>query len=196
MMNETQTSRWRLLAAAGVSAILVVALVHAESDGTGASAGKFAFVDEIQRGYEVVPQGVQLKLAGTNRALVGLGSYVVNTSGCNDCHTHPSYTPNGDPFQGFPEMINYQQYLTGGRQFGPVTSANLTPDGTGKPAGLTRDEFIQTLRTGHNPHDPPGEILQVMPWPVYGKKTDLELSAIYEYLSALPSLPDNPSPGP
>lgn len=184
------------MAAAGVSAILTIALVHAEADGTGASAGKFAFVDEIQRGYEIVPQGVQLKLTGTNRALVGLGSYVVNTSGCNDCHTHPSYMPNGDPFQGFPEMINYQQYLTGGRQFGPVTSANLTPDGTGKPAGLTREEFIQTLRTGHDPHDPPGEILQVMPWPVYGKKTDLELSAIYEYLSALPSLPDNPSPGP
>ena len=58
---------------------------------------------------------------GKNRALVGLGSYVVNTSGCNDCHTHPSYLPSGDPFQGFPEMLNYQQYMTGGRQFKAVT---------------------------------------------------------------------------
>ncbi len=31
-----------------------------------------------------------------------------------------------------------------------------------------------------------------MPWPVYGKKTDRELTAMYEYLSAIPSLPDNP----
>lgn len=87
--------------------------------------------------------------------------------------------------------------MTGGRRFGPVTvSANLTPDGTGKPAGLTLKQFIQTLNTGHNPNDPPGTILQVMPWPVIGKKTDADLTAMYEYLRALPSLPDNPSPGP
>jgi len=55
---------------------------------------------------------------------------------------------------------------------------------------------METLRTGHNPNDPPGVLLQVMPWPVFGKKTDRDLRAIYEYLSALPSLPDNPAPGP
>jgi hypothetical protein len=42
----------------------------------------------IQRGYQINP--VQLNPKGTNRALVGLGSYIVNTNGCNDCHTHPS----------------------------------------------------------------------------------------------------------
>jgi hypothetical protein len=150
----------------------------------------------IKRGYQIVPQGVQLNLAGKNRALVGLGSYVVNTSGCNDCHTHPEYLPNSNPFLGQPEMINYPQYLTGGRQFGPFTSANLTPNAAGLPAGLTLADFMTTLRTGHNPNDPPGQILQVMPWPVFGKKTDNELKAIYEYLSSLPSLPDNPNPGP
>jgi hypothetical protein len=30
-----------------------------------------------------------------------------------------------------------------------------------------------------------------MPWPVFGKKTDYELQAIYEYLRAIPSLPNN-----
>ena len=87
--------------------------------------------------------------------------------------------------------------MTGGRTFGPTIKApNLTPDGTGKPAGLTLTEFIQTLRTGHNPQDRPGRILQVMPWPEYAKKTDRDLTAIYEFLRALPSLPDNPTPGP
>jgi hypothetical protein len=38
--------------------------------------------------------------------------------------------------------------------------------------------------------------LQVMPWPVYGKMSDRDLRAIYEYLRAIPSLPDNPNPGP
>ena len=151
---------------------------------------------QIKHGFEIVPQGVHLNLEGKNRALVGLGSYIVNTTGCNDCHTHPEYLPNSSPFLGQPEMINYLQYLTGGRKFGPfITSANLTPDASGKPAGLTLRDFITTLRTGHNPNDPPGQILQVMPWPVIGKKTDLDLTAIYEYLRAIPSLPDNPSPG-
>jgi hypothetical protein len=31
---------------------------------------------------------------------------------------------------------------------------------------------------------------------VIGKKTDRDLTAIYEYLRALPSLPNNPNPGP
>jgi hypothetical protein len=32
-------------------------------------------------------------------------------------------------------------------------------------------------------------LLQVMPWPAFGKKTDQDLRAIYEYLRAIPSLP-------
>jgi hypothetical protein len=152
------------------------------------------YAHQVKRGFEILPAGVFLNLAGKNRGLVGLGSYIVNTSACVDCHTHPSYL--SDPFSRQPESINAQQYMTGGRQFGPITAPNLTPDATGKPAGLTRAQFIQTLRTGHNPNDPADQILQVMPWPSYGKKTELDLSAIYEYLRALPSLPDNPNPGP
>jgi hypothetical protein len=150
----------------------------------------------VARGYKIVPPGLKLNLLGKNRQLVGLGSYIVNTSGCIDCHSRPSYSPGGDPFKGEPERINVEQYLSGGRQFGPFTSANITPDYAGRPAGMTRSEFFIMMRTGHNPKDPPGSIVQVMPWPVFGKKTDLDLAAIYEYLRAIPSLPDNPNPGP
>ena len=38
----------------------------------------------------------------------------------------------------------------------------------GLPAGLRRAEFIRLLRTGEQAN---GELLQVMPWPVYGKMT-------------------------
>lgn len=152
---------------------------------------------QVKRGFEIVPAGVFLHYAKKNRELVGLGSYIVNTGGCADCHTHPTYLPGGDPFKGQPELINFQQYMTGGQMFGPfIKSANLTPDASGHPAGLTLAEFISTMRTGHNPHDPAGQILQVMPWPPFGKKTDRDLTAIYEFLRALPSLPDNPAPGP
>lgn len=171
------------------------------SAGVSVSAADFLrdFLDSenpVKRGFAIVPPGVVLNLADKDRQLVGLGSYVVNTSGCVDCHSHPTYSPGGDPFRGEPERLNAEEYLSGGRQFGPITAANITPDNAGRPAGLTRREFIQMMRTGHNPKDPPGTIVQVMPWPVYGKKTELELIAMYEYLRAIPSLPDNTHPGP
>ncbi len=149
---------------------------------------------QIQRGYQISP--VPLNLAGKNRALVGLGSYIVNTGGCNDCHTIPNYAPGGNPFLGQTEQINASEYLAGGRTFppSPFVSANITPDALGRPAGLTWDEFKTLMRTGHDP-DATG-LLQIMPWPEFGKKTDRDLRAIYEYLSAIPSLPDNPHPSP
>jgi hypothetical protein len=176
-----------------VAAAVATASVMAHDNGGDNDYGAHI----VKRGYQVVPPGVKLNLQGKNRALVGLGSYIVNTSGCIDCHSHPSYAPGGDPFMGQSEVINAPEYLSGGRQFGPtITAANITPDYAGRPAGLTREQFIKTLRTGHNPKDPAGEILQVMPWPAFGKKTDTDLAAIYEYLRAIPSLPDNTHPGP
>jgi hypothetical protein len=162
----------------------------AEEQMTRGAASEF-FASRVAVGYRINP--VELRLRGKNRLLVGLGSYLVNaTGGCNDCHTHPSFAPGGDPFQGETEIINTAQFLAGGRQFGPITSANITPDEHGRPAGLTFEEFEHLLRTGQDD----GRILQVMPWNVYGKMTRLDLRAIYEYLSAIPSLPDNPAPGP
>ena len=146
----------------------------------------------IQQGFAIAP--VPLDLRGKNRALVGLGSYIVNTGGCNDCHTTPNYAPGHDPFLGEPLLVNAATYLGGGRHFGPViTSRNITPDANGLPSGLTRDQFITAMRTGI---DKDGAILQVMPWPVYGAMTDGDLKAIYEYLSSIPRLeglgPRNP----
>ena len=141
--------------------------------------------ERIRRGFEIAP--VRLNLRGKDPGLVGLGSYIVNTGGCNDCHTNPPYVEGHDPFLGQPEKINAAAYLAGGTPFGPgLVSANLTPDASGRPAGLTFREFKRALRTGRDPDD--GHILQVMPWPVFGKKIDLELRAIYEYLRAIPSI--------
>lgn len=139
----------------------------------------------ISRGLQITP--VKLKLKHRDRNLVGLGSYIVNAqAACNDCHTNPPYAPGGDPFQGEPEQINKDGYLAGGTSFGPVTSANITPDQDGKPHGLTFQEFRAVLRNGHDQGEP---LLQVMPWPVYRHMTDRDLKAIYAYLSAIPSVP-------
>jgi hypothetical protein len=146
----------------------------------------------IQRGFEIAP--VALNLGGKDRNLVGLGSYIVNTSGCIDCHTWPNWAPNGNPFLGEREQINTAVYLAGGRpllNLPGVKSRNITPDPTfGLPAGLTLPEFMNVMHYGQDQQQP-GRILQGMPWPVFGKKTDYELRAIYEYLRAIPSLPNN-----
>lgn len=154
-------------------------------------SGQNAQSDEakVKRGFEIAP--VPLNLAGKNRALVGLGSYIVNAQGgCNDCHTWPNYAPGGDPYFGQPLAINVNNYLAGGRPFGPFTSRNLTPD----PASpMTKEEryqeFVSIMRTGIDPdalHPQFGPFLQVMPWPVYQNMTDRDLRAIFEYLSSIP----------
>jgi hypothetical protein len=141
----------------------------------------------IFKGFQLAP--VPLKFKPADRNLVGLGSYIVNTSGCNDCHTAPSFAEGGNPFNGEPEKINTAVYLAGGQFFGPFVSKNLTPDATGKPAGLTYGEFKTLLRTGHDPDT--GQLLQVMPWPAFGKLNDHDILALYNYLRAIPPLPNN-----
>jgi len=138
----------------------------------------------IQKGFEIAP--VPLNIKGKDINLVGLGSYIVNAqAACNDCHTCPSYAPGHNPFEGGDGQINSTNYLAGGVPFGPVVSANITPDATGKPHGLTFEEYLQLIRTGRDP-DEPDEILQVMPWPIFRNMSDHDIRAIYEYLSSIP----------
>src|SRR5262245_2180247 len=174
------------IALAGLATAVAVSALVTSAPAQAAKVAKRHFV----QGLAISP--VPLDLAGKNRALVGLGSYLVNAvGGCNDCHTNPSYAPGGDPFLGQPAVVNASVYLAGGRPFGPgIVSANITPDANGLPAGLTLKEFITTLRTGRDP-DHPDKILQVMPWPVYANMTDRDLRAVYEYLKAIPPLPFN-----
>lgn len=147
---------------------------------------------KIRQGYAINP--VPLNMAGKNPAQVGLGSYIVNsTAGCNDCHTNPTYAEGGNPFLGQPERINVAGYLAGGMAFGPFVSRNLTPNASGLPAGLTRDQFLFVLDTGADLKGRPpfvpseqNDLLQVMPWPVHRHMTRNDKEAIYEYLRAIP----------
>ena len=126
----------------------------------------------IQRGLQIAP--VPLNLAAKNRALAGLGSYLMNAaSDCNGCH-NSGQPPNFEFLAGHnpylliprtnvnqPKQLNPAVYLGGGQIFGtadggPVTvdnplivSRNLTPDKTGLPeGGHTLAEFKQIMRTG------------------------------------------------
>jgi len=114
----------------------------------------------IKIGFAIAP--VPLNLEGKNRALVGLGSYIVNAlADCNGCHSAgpaTEFAPGHNPYLNQPAKINPATYLGGGRDFGPfpgpgpfphVISRNLTPDKTGLPeGGHTFEEFVQIMRTG------------------------------------------------
>ena len=174
--------RHLLVAAALVTVGLVSTMVTLGAQGS-----------RIQQGADLAP--VPLNMKGLNPALVREGSYIVNAhGGCNDCHTVPSYAPGGNPFAGEPELINAPCYLAGGAVFGPFVSRNITPRANGLPAGRTLEQFKQIMHEGTDFRNPPDTtpILQVMPWPVYGKMLDRELEAIYEFLRAIPSI--NPRP--
>jgi len=128
-------------------------------------------------GLKIAP--VKLDLAGKDKTLVGLGSYIVNAQAdCNGCHTsNPTgseYGSNHNPYLRSPlnqdPKVDAQYYLGGGQSFGPagpgvssfpyfagpgtgplIISRNLTPDYTGLPAGgETTEQFITIIRTGHD----------------------------------------------
>lgn len=97
-----------------------------------------------------------------------------------------------------------------------IITRNLTPDKTGRPeGGHTLEQFKTIMRTGKdydqlhptcttatptpepaNCIPPPvdGDLLEVMPWPVFHNMTDHQLEAIYEYLSAIPCIEGPQSP--
>jgi hypothetical protein len=79
-------------------------------------------------------------------------------------------------------------YLAGGVFFGgTLCSSNITPDKNGLPNGLTLANFISAMKTGHDFRDKPNVLLQTMPWPYFREMTQSDLTAIYEYLRAIPS---------
>jgi mono/diheme cytochrome c family protein len=96
--------------------------------------------------------------------------------------------PKGPTLQFGEYILSYQdcrvchgQQLTGGvpGQLGP-----LGPD-LSVVKGWKREEFITTLRTGVDPNG--HELGKEMPWRPLGRMDDEELSAMYEYLTHLPS---------
>lgn len=95
---------------------------------------------------------------------VEYGHYLVNISGCRTCHG---------------------KQLTGGKD--PNPAAPPAPDLTiGGHLGKWKvDDFTKTLRTGQTP-ERKALNMEFMPWDVFGKYNDNEISAIFAYLGSLP----------
>jgi cytochrome c553 len=112
------------------------------------------------------PSGKPVKTGAITAPLkaptIQYGEYILSYQDCRECHG---------------------QQLTGGvqGQWAPIGP------GLGLVADWSREQFIATMRTGK---DPSGhEIGERMPWRPLGKMDDVELTAIYEYLTHLPEAP-------
>ena len=155
----------KLLFVAATSLAVVFAAMSIKAP--RASANDDDTSSKIKIGYAIAP--VPLNLAGKNRALVGLGSYIVNAQGdCNGCHTSGgppnfNYAAGGNPYFKQPAKVDPSVYLSGGADFGPVgtptgpngypgpdmIARNLTPNKDGVPeGGMSLSEFKDILRNG------------------------------------------------
>ncbi len=116
---------------------------------------------------------------------VAYGAYLVNASGCIECHTQVS--PQG--------VIIPEVAYAGGRSFpfpdgSTVTSSNLTqcPDtGLGNWDEATfLGKFRQYTDSGYvNPKVSPGSFNTIMPWTMYAGMKDEDLKAIFAYLKTV-----------
>lgn len=132
-----------------------------------------------------MPQNAAMTTKPSPTDQVAYGAYLVNASGCMECHTQVS--PQG--------VVMPDVAFAGGRSFpfpdgSMVTSANLTqcPDtGIGtwdEQAFLTR--FQMYSDSGYvNPKVNPGEFNTIMPWTMYAGMKEDDLKAIYAYLKTV-----------
>ena len=140
---------------------------------------------------------------------VARGHYLVQTSGCHDCHTPWKMGPNGPQadmsraLSGHPEqmVLPPAPRLPAGPwivtaaatntawsgPWGTSFTANLTPDADTGLGDWTLKNFKDTIRTGR--HMGRGRaVLPPMPIPAYKNFDDQDLEAIYTYLRTIPAI--------
>jgi len=152
----------------------------------------------------------------TVRDQVERGEFLVNTIGCNDCHSPKIMTERGpmpDPnrllsghnsnevLPSFDAetakayvLFNMNSTAVVG-PWGTSYSANLTPDATGIGA-WSEDQFLKAMKEGkYKGLDGSRQLLPPMPWPAYSQMPDEDLKAIFAYLKSLKPV-DNLVPQP
>jgi hypothetical protein len=103
------------------------------------------------------------------------GRFLVNLTGCADCHT--PVDKHHVPIPGM-DFSGGQVLQT---PWGVVASANLTPDPSGIPY-YDETMFIKAMRTGAVGAR---ELSKTMPWSVVRNMTDQDLAGIFAYLKTL-----------
>ena len=125
------------------------------------------------------------------RERIERGRYLINATGCMDCHTPLKNGPRGpEPdrtrlFAGHPEALAMPPApaLPAGPWRVSYT-ANLTPDPDTGLGRWSAQDFVRTMRSGR--HLGSGRpLLPPMP-AAYGQMSDEDLQAMFAYLQTLP----------
>jgi len=153
----------------------------------------------------------------SNDSLIKRGSYLVNSIGCDDCHTPKTFGPNGPEldmehrFGGYlatnpKSKVNTSVMKDGWILFGMdlTTSvgpwgqsyaANISSDATGI-GNWTEEQFFRALREGKSKGLKESRpLLPPMPWFVYKNMNDTDIRSIFAYLKSTKPV-ENRVPGP
>jgi hypothetical protein len=144
--------------------------------------------------------------APTAAERVARGKYIVNTAGCNDCHTPWKMGEKGpEPdmtrfLSGHPEKLRMPRidlppghwagapYMTEFQgPWGKTYAMNLTPDVNTGIGIWTEEMFMRAIREGrHMGQSRP--IMPPMPWTVYRNLNDEDLKSVYAFLRTIPAI--------
>jgi hypothetical protein len=142
--------------------------------------------------------------------MVKRGDYLVNSIGCDDCHSPKRMGPHGPEvipelrFSGYPADRPLQKIDTNVVKQGWVMlagdltaavgpwgvsfAANITPDETGI-GNWTEHNFLTAIRHGKfKGLENNRSLLPPMPWFVYKNLTDEDLKSIFAYLKTMPAV--------
>jgi len=139
-------------------------------------------------------------------ALIKRGEYLVNSIGCDDCHSPKIVGPAGfeiiaeTRFGGYPsnrplQEVDTQNLKKGWMLFGPDLTSAVGPWGMSFAANISSDatgignwkeeQFIKALREGKSKGlEGSRPLLPPMPWFVYKNFTDDDLKSIFAYLKS------------
>ena len=140
----------------------------------------------------------------TESQMIARGEYLVNSVGCDDCHSPKRMGPQGPELipelrlSGYPSdrplpSLKDKAPTDGWMLFGPDLtvfvgpwgvsfSANITSDGTGI-GNWTENNCLTAMRTGKIKGNPGGrQMLPPMPWFSFKNFTDEDLKSILAYL--------------
>jgi hypothetical protein len=150
-------------------------------------------------------------------SLIKRGSYLVNSIGCDDCHSPKSFGPNGPelimekrfgghlsdaPVGKVDKNVMKEGWMLFGMDltsavgpWGISYSANISSDATGI-GNWTEEQFFRAIREGKSKGLKESRpLLPPMPWFVYKNMSDEDLRAIFAFLKSTKPV-NNLVPGP
>jgi mono/diheme cytochrome c family protein len=141
---------------------------------------QYNLMGRVIKAFMLQPQGPSEPVRADLKvdSSVAYGRYMaMAVANCNECHTKRDEIGNyiGQPMAGGSPFVEEGKTT--------LTPPNLTPHPTSRIYGWTEQNFIDRFRQGR--------IIQHshMPWESFGRMSDTELKAIYNYLKSLPPTP-------